>query len=99
MGPSVDIDGFCARAPILEFLRQDEREVISSEMPRTGCIVINFVIIYISFSWMRGVPPQVVKIWSLMELNVNGYVFNFIWFGVCAHYHTMNFAYITALHR
>ena len=46
MGPSVDIDGFCARAPLLEFLRQDEKEVISSEMPRTGCIVINFEIIY-----------------------------------------------------
>ena len=68
-------------------------------MPRTGRIVITFVIIYRSCSLIRGVPPQVFKIWSLMELNVNGYVFNFIWFGVCAHYHTMNFAYITALHR
>ena len=48
---------------------------------------------------MIGVPPQVFKIWSMMELNVNGYVFSFIWFGVCVHYHKMNFAYTTALHR
>jgi hypothetical protein len=65
MGPSVDVVGSCARAPIREVLRHDEEEVIIllPAMPPTGRIVVNyFVIICRSFPWMRGLPPQAVKI-------------------------------------
>ena len=64
----MDVVVSSARAPPLEVLRQ----VI---FPLRSLSIINFVIIYISCSWKRGLPLHVVKIWSLMEINVNGYVF------------------------
>ena len=66
----MDVVVSSARAPLLEVLRQVifPLRSLSSEH--------NFVIIfYISCSWKRGLPLHVVKIWSLMEINVNGYVF------------------------